>query len=92
MGNFPILTAVTFLPMAGAVLIMLVRAMTGGQDSDVAVLSARHCAYEHDQDGACHWQKRHCCEDWEIAHQPAPPTRQKITAPKTSAAPMITNA
>lgn len=34
MGNFPILTAVTFLPLAGAVLIMLVRAMTGGQDSD----------------------------------------------------------
>ena len=36
MGNFPILTAVTFLPLAGAVLIMLVRAMTGSQESDVA--------------------------------------------------------
>ena len=36
MGDFPILTAVTFLPLAGAVLIMLVRAMTGSQESDVA--------------------------------------------------------
>ena len=36
MGDFPILTAVTFLPLAGAVLIMLVRAMTGSQETDVA--------------------------------------------------------
>ena len=36
MGDFPILTAVTFLPLAGAVLIMLVRAMTGNQESEVA--------------------------------------------------------
>ncbi|WP_300392041.1 NADH-quinone oxidoreductase subunit M [Henriciella sp.] len=36
MGNFPILSAVIFLPLAGAVLIMLVRAMTGSQENDVA--------------------------------------------------------
>ncbi|HIK66313.1 MAG TPA: NADH-quinone oxidoreductase subunit M, partial [Henriciella marina] len=36
MGNFPILTAVTFLPLAGALLIMLVQAATGsnGQDEE----------------------------------------------------------
>ena len=30
--NFPILTAVTFLPLAGAVLIMLIQALTAGKD------------------------------------------------------------
>lgn len=34
MGGFPILTLTTFLPLAGAVLIMLVRAATARQDSD----------------------------------------------------------
>ena len=36
MTDWPILSTVTFLPLAGAVLIMLVRAMTGSQESDVA--------------------------------------------------------
>ncbi|MEM8617114.1 MAG: proton-conducting transporter membrane subunit, partial [Pseudomonadota bacterium] len=32
--DFPILTAVTFTPLAGAVLILLVRALVGGQDDN----------------------------------------------------------
>ena len=47
MGGFPILSAMTFLPLAGALLIMLVRAATAGSRSvssdrrqDHAILTA----------------------------------------------------